>query len=42
MNKQVAAHAAAMLRLFLTHELHYYALYFDQASGTAHTKYIVP
>ena len=41
-NKQVAAHAAAMLRLLLTHELRYYALYFDQASGTAHAKYIVP
>ena len=41
-NKQVAAHAAAMLRLFLTHELRYYALYFDQASGTARAKYITP
>ena len=39
-NKQVAAHAAAVLRLLLTRELRYYALYFDQASGTAHAKYI--
>ena len=41
-NKQVAAHAAAMLRLLLTRELRYYALYFDQASGTAHARYITP
>jgi len=41
-NKQVAAHAAAMLRQLLTRELRYYALYFDQASGTAHAKYLTP
>jgi len=41
-NKQVAAHAAAMLRQLLTRELRYYAVYFDQASGTAHAKYITP
>jgi hypothetical protein len=41
-NKQVAAHAAAMLLQFITGELRYYALYFDQASGTAHARYITP
>jgi hypothetical protein len=41
-NKQTAAHAAAMFLQFITGELRYYALYFDQASGTTHAKYIVP
>jgi len=41
-NKQVAAHAAAMLSQFLAGELRYFALYFDQASGTARSKYITP
>jgi hypothetical protein len=41
-NKQVAAHAAAMLLQFITGELRYYALYFDQASGTARSRYITP
>ena len=41
-NKQVAAHAAAMLRQFLAGELRYFALYFDQASGTARSRYITP
>lgn len=41
-NKQVAAHAAAMLSQFLAGELRYFALYFDQASGTARSRYITP
>lgn len=41
-NKQVAAHAATMLLQFITGELRYFALYFDQASGTARSRYITP
>jgi PRTRC genetic system ThiF family protein len=41
-NKQVAAHAAAMLSQFLAGELRYFTLYFDQASGTARSRYITP
>jgi PRTRC genetic system ThiF family protein len=41
-NKQVAAHAAAMLSQFLAGELRYFALYFDQASGTARSRYVTP
>ncbi len=41
-NKQAAAHAAAMLSQFLAGELRYFALYFDQGSGTARSRYITP
>ncbi len=41
-NKEAAAHAASALVQFLGGSLRYFALYFDQASGTARSRYITP